>query len=351
MAKNPESSKMRKLPSVLFNFPLQITPEKLVIPSSGHLDVQITNPMSEPFQVDFQLYSFYCDVERAWYLKDGKEVDVNISWEEFSDVKVEDIREFDIISNSKIFSHVLNSDDVFHVRIKCEEKFDGIKKKFTYSEPDGYLHIECEVKIDHVVRNQKKIQLKPKFHLRANSYIPLSIDPKCEMAKELAEKFSKQHKHQVRRQRIKASRFEKEQKEIAEGYWEYESEELHAMNVEILTKYGSKIDKLSDDEITKIKVDYEEEQWRKTKEENEKHRLENNKEQEKKLGEKLKKEQEKRLEEEKKENEAQRQKEQQDQQEAAEDAKREEVLKKQTEEKSKVIGMKKKKKTKKCVLM
>uniref|UniRef100_A0A1I7UPI1 Major sperm protein n=1 Tax=Caenorhabditis tropicalis TaxID=1561998 RepID=A0A1I7UPI1_9PELO len=316
MAKNIETNKSGKPPSALFNFPLNVTPEKLVIPSSGHLDVQITNPMSEPFQVIFVLYSFYFDVERAWYLKDGKEVYVNIQWKLFPYIKAELIQEFDMISNSKIFSRILESEEVLHIRIKCEDKFDGIKKKFTYDQPNGYLHIKCEVKIDHVVRNQKKIQFDPKFHLKASSYIPLSIDPECEKAKELAEKYSEQQKHQVRRQRIKNCRFGKEQKESKKCCWDYEevtvNEKTHEIYVGILTKYGSKIDKLSDDEISKIKVDYEKEKWRKLDEE------------------------------------APRQKEQQ----AAEDAKREEAVKKQIEEELTVVGMKKeKKKAKKCVLM
>uniref|UniRef100_A0A1I7UPJ5 MATH domain-containing protein n=1 Tax=Caenorhabditis tropicalis TaxID=1561998 RepID=A0A1I7UPJ5_9PELO len=217
-------------------------PEKLEIPSSGHLEVQLENPTDNLIEIGFTMDSFSFKFERAWILKDGKEIDV------MNDEK----------QNRLI--HGLEGHDVLHFRIKCRKAFKHRKwETYEKSSEFGYFKITWEVKINSL-HPSRKANLTKEFHMNAFKTFPLSIEPNCEKAKVLAEAFLEQQKHQERRQRIKDCHTKEESVwlDVTEDYISYEWDRKTKMNMwieEILEKYGAKIDQLSDNEIKKMKED------------------------------------------------------------------------------------------------
>uniref|UniRef100_A0A1I7UPI5 MSP domain-containing protein n=2 Tax=Caenorhabditis tropicalis TaxID=1561998 RepID=A0A1I7UPI5_9PELO len=104
-----------------FQFPLLITPDHLKIPSSGHLDLKIENPTARAISIVFDIDSFGFDIERGWYMKDGKEEVVVPEWEDrkrwYFDPDIDDK------PRKRELSHQINPESVFYLRIKYEDDF------------------------------------------------------------------------------------------------------------------------------------------------------------------------------------------------------------------------------------
>uniref|UniRef100_A0A1I7UPJ6 Uncharacterized protein n=1 Tax=Caenorhabditis tropicalis TaxID=1561998 RepID=A0A1I7UPJ6_9PELO len=227
-----------------FLFPLVLTPEKLVIPSSGHLNVQMKNPTNQSLEIECEFQSFGFNIERVWYMQVEAEIDV-------------------VWKAGKKFSYILKTDDVLHIKIKFEDKFDeknylivDEKTKF------GFLRVSCVSNFDSKTSKPKQEQSDcEEFYLRANIYFPLSIDPKCEKAKVLEEKYSERLLIQERKCKVFASRHSKEGWWICDECEEWggcETEDksrVDKWNYEILAKYGAKLDHMTIADISKIKED------------------------------------------------------------------------------------------------
>uniref|UniRef100_A0A1I7UPJ7 C2 tensin-type domain-containing protein n=1 Tax=Caenorhabditis tropicalis TaxID=1561998 RepID=A0A1I7UPJ7_9PELO len=194
-----------------------MTPDKLVIPPSGHLDVEIKNPTDNLIKIHCIINSFSFKFERAWILKDRKEIDVDI-WD-----------------SQKQFTHKMEGHDVLHFKIKCEDTFT-IQKSGTYEKSSefGYLKIKWEV--DIYLPSQPLPNYSPNagFNMHACKTFTLSIEPNCEKAKALADAFSEQQKYQVRRDRVKDCRDWEERdwmrEETEEGGSWYDPEKKEKVN-------------------------------------------------------------------------------------------------------------------------
>uniref|UniRef100_A0A1I7UPJ2 Major sperm protein n=1 Tax=Caenorhabditis tropicalis TaxID=1561998 RepID=A0A1I7UPJ2_9PELO len=142
---------------------------------------------------------------------------------------------------------------------------EEIKNTLTFDKSHelGCLHIKCSYHIQSVRPNPGDTKYASGFHLDSNRYFLLSIDPECEKAKELAERFSEHLKQHVRKDRVITCSYEEDKNWMTEElnlecYTDNpkKREQMEKWNEEILTKYGKKLDQMSNDELRKIKEGY-----------------------------------------------------------------------------------------------
>uniref|UniRef100_A0A1I7UPI3 Major sperm protein n=1 Tax=Caenorhabditis tropicalis TaxID=1561998 RepID=A0A1I7UPI3_9PELO len=243
-----------------FRYPLIITPDKLVIPSSGHLDVQMKNPTHKPINIYCKLVSYGFNM---WHLKDGKEDDEIIHSEyNYEDYKYSWPLEYADKEMNKMFSYELRPGEVFYFRIKYEDQFDGEKEKLYFSELEGYLLIKCEVNIPF------KAPGETEFQLTAKKVFPLTADPeKLKIIKENFAEHQKKRKRMARVRKIELKEDEPPSHYECECHLETDNrehgdlfrEEIEGRNRKVFEKYGSKIDSFTDEEIKKLKEGYTEE--------------------------------------------------------------------------------------------
>uniref|UniRef100_A0A1I7UPI8 Major sperm protein n=1 Tax=Caenorhabditis tropicalis TaxID=1561998 RepID=A0A1I7UPI8_9PELO len=271
MTTEKKSVKSQKEKFILPKFPLEVTPEKLVIPSSGHLDVKIRNPTEATLKINFDLNSYSFDVDLV-YMEDGKEIIEPFCWEKQE--KRRDVSHryglLDRHKNERISQVTIQSDHVIHLRITCEGKDEEIKNKLTFNKSHelGYLFIRCSLNIEPVCPKPEDTEYATGIQLDSSRYFLLSIDPQCEKAKELANKFSEHEKQHARKDRLVNCTY-KEDKEWIKHFAPGDphpfgmtrdppdnpkrKKQMENWNKEIFTKYGPKLDQVSDDELKKIK--------------------------------------------------------------------------------------------------
>uniref|UniRef100_A0A1I7UPJ4 Major sperm protein n=1 Tax=Caenorhabditis tropicalis TaxID=1561998 RepID=A0A1I7UPJ4_9PELO len=195
----------------VFTFPLIVTPEKLVVSSSGHLDVQIKNPTSRPFHVKCSIKSF------AFVLENAQNNQYN--------------------DGSQEIEHKLEPDGVLNLKIKYEDDFNGNKRTWEYDNAEGHLSIEGTASSFSVNPDGKINKEKPTIDLETEKVFSLSGVP--EKMKSIMEKY------------VEPS----ERYEVEMG--------KEQRNENVIAKYGSKIDQMTDQQI----MDAKKEEVRKMKEE------------------------------------------------------------------------------------
>uniref|UniRef100_A0A1I7UPI9 Major sperm protein n=1 Tax=Caenorhabditis tropicalis TaxID=1561998 RepID=A0A1I7UPI9_9PELO len=272
MTKENKSVKSQEERRPFAKFPLEVTPDRLVVPSWGHLDVQIKNPTDVTFRVDFDLDSYSFDVDFI-DMKDGKETKP-FCWDKKHDDDSASYYYGELKVRNKRTSQIkIQSGNVIHLRITCEGRDEEIKRQLYFDESRGlgHLFIKCSLTIQAVRPKPEDTEYASGFNLSSCRYFLLSIDPECKKAKELAEKFSEHQKQHAREQRVIACSLKEDRQ------WIYVSGYTDCMDFGPFY-YGPKIDQMSDNELKKIKEGYrnafDEAKKAEWKKEEEKYRLE-----------------------------------------------------------------------------
>uniref|UniRef100_A0A1I7TGG0 Major sperm protein n=1 Tax=Caenorhabditis tropicalis TaxID=1561998 RepID=A0A1I7TGG0_9PELO len=225
-------------------FPLKITPEKLFIPSSGHLDIQIVNPRTEEgFSVNVTLSSLSLEITRFWYMNKGKE---------------EEGKE----KQHNEFCHKFENDKkTVYFRIGHAKTLNPLLK-VSLETPEGSVEIKCSRWFEAIEETESE-RGRPGIELMTFRRLELSAESK---SLEVKEKFLEYQKNQNRRNRLIKMVFEDEEKEIENmlvGY-EYPLEEYvkkakrelkerrDRLNEKLFLENWQKIDELSDDQIKKL---------------------------------------------------------------------------------------------------
>uniref|UniRef100_A0A1I7TGF8 Major sperm protein n=1 Tax=Caenorhabditis tropicalis TaxID=1561998 RepID=A0A1I7TGF8_9PELO len=179
-------------------FSLKITPEKLIIPSSGHLDVQITNPdTGRKFLVSVILTSLSLEITRVWYMKDGKEEVKRSQPDDFCHMFEDDKKTvYFRISHAKTLVRPFE-------RSKRKEKIQNpfLNPLVSLDTPEGSVKIECFEEFESESELSGWITSK---------WLELSAESK---SLEVKEKFLEFQKNQKRRNRLKKIVLEDEVKE------------------------------------------------------------------------------------------------------------------------------------------
>uniref|UniRef100_A0A1I7UPJ3 MSP domain-containing protein n=1 Tax=Caenorhabditis tropicalis TaxID=1561998 RepID=A0A1I7UPJ3_9PELO len=229
----------------------------MVIPSSGHLDVKIKNPTHKPVAMECTFNSFAFDVERAWYIENGKEVEKNFEWSENPDPDY--IAKFEELRAKKLLSHELKPGEVFYIRIKNEDNFDGPKIRLLYEKPIEEMTITTHVNVPLVLPNGKT-PVQAKFDLKVNYFFSLTGD--SEKMKEVNQKHAEYQKKRERLKRLRGIKIESDETPkymFCDCGEHYEDEaarfvsKRETRNERLLQKYGTKVDQLTEEEIKKIK--------------------------------------------------------------------------------------------------